>query len=403
MKKTVLYIESGHRWNYFQWFLLGFYELRKCEQLELRFKIPIYNQVLAFSNKKTILKIANKFRKFFGKDSYLLKGTIKYPDGVKKRFVIDSADSPYLFSSKDLEECDVYFKLQCPANLDTDGFYLTDTIKIPWLDHAYKDSSIKGLTNIGERKKCENFEVYRHKIKPLMVGPRALAERGFSYKSLKKGYENYINNQTKNKSKYVMCYFGNSLGPVPSKNVINPDYDWEADILGFFGSQISHPNEKRAIVAQYINELENSDARIISEFNSDNGKIEHKDLVIPLEDFCKFVSSFEYNVNVSGYRLSMPNRFIESIMVGTAVLTDKLHIKWYKPFGEEVVETEEMGYLPNQNVNWERFKNDLINLKHPNPVKIIENYENNWKPVVVAKYILKTAYDSNKGQNIDEE
>lgn len=54
----------------------------------------------------------------------------------------------------------------------------------------------------------------------------------------------------------------------------------------------------------------------------------HKNLQIPLRDFCAHIAKFEYNVNVSGYRMSIPSRFIESMMVGTAIITDRLKVNW---------------------------------------------------------------------------
>lgn len=51
------------------------------------------------------------------------------------------------------------------------------------------------------------------------------------------------------------------------------------------------------------------------------------------------------NLNISGYRMSVPNCFIESFMVGTAIMTDELFVKWYKPFDKEVFETIGMSYL----------------------------------------------------------
>src|SRR5699024_2555672 len=114
------------------------------------------------------------------------------------------------------------FKMQCPIEINKEGFPLTDEIIIPWLDHDHVDSSIKNLTYRGERKQCANLWINKHKIKPLMVGPRALSEKGFSITALKKGYSNYLKDRAAVKSKHSMCYFGNSVGPKPEKNVLVP-------------------------------------------------------------------------------------------------------------------------------------------------------------------------------------
>lgn len=132
------------------------------------------------------------------------------------------------------------------------------------------------------------------------------------------------------------------------------------------------------------------DARLINESNSDNGKkVSHPELVVPLEKFCDHIANFEYNLNISGYRLSIPNRFIESFVAGTAILTDKLALKWYKPFGKEVVETVPMGYLLNEKVNWEEFKKDVHNLPAVSKEVILEEFEEKWAPKIVAQYIIK--------------
>ena len=191
-----------------------------------------------------------------------------------------------------------------------------------------------------------------------------------------------------------MCYFGNSLGPKPEKYTSNPDFDWEADIMAYFGNKVNHPNEKRAYVADYIATIENCDARIITRNNADTGIQENKDLVVPLEDFCDFISEFEYNINVSGYRMSIPSRFIESFIVGTGIITDKLRVKWFLPFEEEVKQTVEMGYLPMNEVDWQSFKKDLSSIPKTDSNKIIELYEKKWSPISVANYIIDTVKNS---------
>ena len=95
-------------------------------------------------------------------------------------------------------------------------------------------------------------------------------------------------------------------------------------------------------------------------------------------------------MNVSGYVMSMPSRFIESFLVGTAVLTDKLSVKWYKPFDVEVVETVPMGYLPMERVDWQQFQQDLQHLPQVSAEQVVQAYETKWAPDVVARYIIDT-------------
>ena len=387
-------ITSGYRWYYFHWFLLGFYELQKKGKVKVSFKLPFSSFVLAYANSHLICWIADKSRRIFEKDDYNLRGYMIFENGKRKSFVIDSADAPYLFNVKDLEKTDVYFKMQCPKELNDEGFHLTPDIIIPWLDHEHCDNSLANLTDRGERKKCTNFLQHKYKIKPLLNATRALTAKGFSKKRLTDGYNKYYRARKTNKKKFIMCYFGNSLGPKPEKYTSNPDYDWEADIMAYFGNKVNHPNEKRAYVADYIATIENCDARIITRNNADTGIQENKDLVVPLEDFCDFISEFEYNINVSGYRMSIPSRFIESFIVGTGIITDKLRVKWFLPFEEEVKQTVEMGYLPMNEVDWQSFKKDLSSIPKSDSNKIIELYEKKWSPISVANYIIDTVKNS---------
>lgn len=217
-----------------------------------------------------------------------------------------------------------------------------------------------------------------------------------SYSALKTGYENYKKNALNKPSKKLMCYFGSALGPRPEENVTEPDFNWDGDIMGYYKDKLNHPNEKRAKVAKILSSKgERYDGRVISEsFSDSKGAIRHDDLIIPLKDFCAHISNFEYNFNISGYRLSIPSRFVESFIVGTAIVTDKLAVKWYLPFDEEVIETAEMGYLPDNEVDWGKVENDIDNLPPVNKERILELYENKWAPIKVAEYLVNTVIES---------
>lgn len=390
--KIRVVITSGYRWSYFEWFLLGFRNLKKQGLIDIKYQLPIGSWLLMHANSKLWSKVIRKIISYTEKDSYNLEGYILLPDGTKKFFCIDSADSPFLFKKDDLDNVNVYFKMQCPIDINAKDFELTQGVHIPWCDHSHENLTLD-LTDQGERKKISTLMPYKRKIKPLMIGPRQLSN-GCSYRALKRGYKNYLVAQTFEKTKKIMCYFGNAAGPGETTNVKNPDFDWEKDIMGFYKGKVSHPNEKRKRVSEYIAKQSNSDARIISQGNSDSKARQNKKLIIPLSKFCKHISKFQYNMNVSGYRLSIPNRFIESFMVGTTIFTDKLHVKWYRPFDCEVRETVDMGYLPMNQVNWKKFENDLNNLPKSDPKQVIEAFNKKWAPDVVARYIIDTVAKS---------
>lgn len=284
--------------------------------------------------------------------------------------------------------------MQCPKDLDAPDYALTEDVHFPWIDSQHVDPAVTGLTDRGERKVLENFGQYARKIKPLMIGPRCLS-RSLTYKALKRGYENYLKDQRTEKSGRLMCYFGNAQGPVPLQKDELIDFDNEQNIMGYFGSMLAHPNEKRARAAAVIGKMDNCDARVISSANADSKGGQDESKVIPLPEFCAHVAKFQYNLNISGYRRSIPNRFIESFMVGTAIVTDKLAVKWYRPFDKcEVVESIPMGYLPMDQVDWERFEKDLAQLPETEPQQIIKNFNEKWRPDVVARYIVDTVREA---------
>lgn len=387
-KKIKVVITHATRWSYFYWFLYGFYELEKQGKIKLKFSLNFENWL---SSNRFTKKIGTTL-KLLHEDSYNLNGYVLYPDNTKKYFCIDSADSPFLFKDEDLKTVNCYFKMQCPKNLEQNYFALTDEIHIPWLDHKHKNEVYKYEVagQEGERAICESFKENCYKIRPLMIGPRRLGN-GISYNALKKGYENYISARQIQKEKKLMCYFGNSMGPKPEENIKFPDYDHESNIMGYYKDKISHPNEKRAIIADILNELgEDYDGRIIRNGYFGSGQKKNENLYVSLEDFCSFVAKFQYNFNVSGYRLSIPNRFIESFMVGTGIITDKLSVKWYLPFDDvEVKETVSMGYKKIDDIDWSLVKKDILNLQDGKAKEIISCFEKKWAPIKVAQYILK--------------
>jgi hypothetical protein len=373
------------RWNYFQYFILGFFKLREKNIIDFEFKTDYITRLSRHTDNRYILGASRKFIK----DSYNLEGYIAV-NNTKKYFCIDSADAPFLFDSECLEKVSVYFKIQCPVSFDEKGFPLTNKIYIPYCGHKHIDSKLK-LTDRGERKPCDNLFQNIHKIKPLMVGPRKLA-RGNRFQSLNERYEYYVSASSVNSNKKLMCYFGNALGPVPSINVIKPDFDWESDIMAWFQGSLNHPNEKRDKAAALIGALgKDYDARIINPAHADTKGVKaREDLIVPLDTFCHHIAGFQYNLNISGYRMSIPNRFIESFMAGTAIFTDALKVRWYLPFDEEVVETTEMGYLPDEDVDWNKFTNDLRSLPEITKNKVLSCFYKKWEPETAARYIAET-------------
>lgn len=394
MDKIRIVITSLPKWSYFQWFLLGFYKLQHRGEIEIKFKLPLIDRLSLYIDNYYLFGVGQRY--YSGKNSFCLEGELR-KNGLVRKFCIDHQDSPFLYDSTLLRDVNVYFKMQCPISFDERGFRLNDDVWIPWTDHAHIDPHVP-ISCRGTRKPIYNFFENIDKIRPLMVGPRHLGY-GNGYKALNKGLLNYMISNNNNADKLLMSYFGNSKGPVPSADLTDAtlcDYNWESDIIAKYAGKLEHPNEKRYRATQLIQQLgDNYDARLIREGFSDGAaeKI-NKDQIIPLQNFCNHISHFKYNLNISGYRLSIPNRFIESFMAGTAIITDKLSVKWYKPFDKEVFETVEMGYLQEKKVNWNQFIYDISHLPCVEKKDVCKAFEEKWEPSKVASYIINELLSS---------
>ena len=218
---TQLPIES---FSYFQWFLLGLYQLRDDGKIQLEFKISLIDRiVLLWFNNKYIAggsrRILNKFKKIprYNLIGYITNGNLK------KTFAIDSKDSPFIFTIKDLVNCDCYFKNQCPKSIEIDGFNITPTIKVPYFDINYNTRS---ANNYFCRKTTDIVYSLKGKIYPGMVGPRRLAW-SCKYMPLKEQYNIYLKSKRIKTTKKLIAYFGNAKGPKPTQKTFNYDLDWE--------------------------------------------------------------------------------------------------------------------------------------------------------------------------------
>lgn len=357
---------------YYQWLILGFYKLQQNNELKLKIKLRTPFHSLLCYNYKIFLGLRKYFGLFRGnkkQNDYLLEGYIEF-DGKKQQFVYDIADTPYYFNVSALNEDVKYFKAQCPKYINEKGFSLTPDVFIPYHPDAIKN---------------------KHKILPSMLGPGGWGYNIFSYKSLNQGYNNLFLSEIKKGNK-LMCYFGGNKGPIPEFSYLPDLYLEESHILSFFKNDMNHPNEKRARAAQIITEQgKGYDGRIIKIFDQE-GKLEknNQHLFIPLKEYTQHISSFSYNLNISGFRKSIPNRFIYSFCVGTAIVTDKLSVKWYKPFDNEVIELDEMGYLPNDHVDWDSFTKSIINLPEIDYKKVVDNFSAKWSPEAFARYVVDT-------------
>ncbi len=378
MTKVVITYIPLRYYFYYQWLILGLYELEKDNQIILKFRLKSPFTIFLIRNYKVYLGLRKYLRLFNLAQSqcdYLLKGYVE-KGGELHKFVYDIADTPYYFDAAALREDLIYFKAQCPCNIHESGFALTPDIIIPYHPEVLKN---------------------KHKIHASMLAPGMWSYNMYSYKSLLAGYKKLFLKNVQ-KTKILMCYFGGNKGPEPVFSY-NPDlYLDECHILEFYKNRINHPNEKRAIAAAIISGLgDKYDGRIIKIYDGKGELVkDNKDLFIPLIEYTRHISQFSYNFNISGFRKSIPNRFIYSFCVGTAIVTDKLSVKWYQPFEDEVVELTEMGYLPNDLVDWGIFESEIKNMPDVNREKILELFKKKWSPTSFAKYVVETCVSKSK-------
>ena len=384
---TVVITKITPCWRPFQLFILGLYELERLGEIKLTFRCDWFFRISTLLPDWPHLGgVMHQLALFFLEDTYMMEGYMEH-NGIRHLFCIDCADSPSGYDGKLLNKVKVYFKMQCPKDIDLEkGFRLTDDVYTPYYDYKHKDKKLK-VKQLGERLPLNIDKEDINKIKPCVVGFRRLAD-GNSYAALRNGWENYRKGALKQAQKKAMCYYGNAYGPATHVDTLM-DWHYEEYVLSQF-RKLNHPNEKRAKIAKIMQSLGvEYDARLINCGSMEKPQIDAKQ-IIPIDRFCAHISNFQYNYNVSGHRMSIPNRFMESFIVGTAIITDKLAVKWYLPFEEEVVETEEMGYIPLNQVNWEKVKEDLVNLPNISKDKVLAQYEKKWAPIPVARYLIAT-------------
>ncbi len=371
MNKIVITHVPARYMGYHRYLILGFYELKK--QGKIKFSIRPTNIISALLYREfRFYYFVKKYCPFLlrsKKNSLTLNGYLT--DGNKKIFfVYDNDDTPYYFSIKELEKVDFYFKAQCPITIEADGFEIAPGRKIKYQPEALR---------------------YKSKIYPAMLAPLYNCNNIFSYQKLLKQYKSMLH-VSMPKEKILMTYFGNARGPVPIEHPSPDLFHNEAQLLGHFKGKVSHPNEKRALASKIIESLgANYDARVIDDgFRDENKQLKNQHLFIPLATYNEHISTFKYNLNIAGYRTSIPYRFVQSFAVGTAILTDKLKVKWYKPFNKEVVETVEMGYQLMEEVDWEAFKETIRNLPDITYDEVLKEFNNKWTPAAFAGYIVET-------------
>lgn len=286
-------------YSYTQWLLFGFFSLEKEKTLSI-------NKPRFFKLKKKLFKIINK-----GSDDYFFVFDV-IRKKKRTRVVYDFSDTPFLFNEKWLEDCDFYFKAQFPKGLES-GFFSVEDL----FEYRYPYFVMRN----------------KNKIKPSLIGIRNLGNN-IDFDKMRKKYISIIKSSTMNKNikDKFFIYFGSDQY---DERVFKDNYYDE----GFFYSKLSdkksHPNEFRGDVVRWFQSNKNSCCYLGSESIGN---------YISLPEYHSKLSRYHYNINVSGFRYSIPNRFMDSFITNTRVLTDNLYIKWYVDFSDYVYEYGEVGY-----------------------------------------------------------
>ena len=187
----------------------------------------------------------------------------------------------------------------------------------------------------------------------------------------------------------LLAYFGTDEVPGPTES---PN---ENAVLRRYGNSLSHPNLKRGDLVKWLksNFTAGIDARLVT-----TKQPQLRGPALNDRDFPLLMAKSMFNINVSGLRRSIPFRFVDSFTVGTAIVTDELAVKWYRPFeeGVELFRIGRLGYELPQDTEWDRAHECLTELYHEaeqlslsNRERILENYRNYWHPESFARYILQ--------------
>ena len=84
MKNKICVVITGrYRWTYYEWFLLGFYKLRKLGEIKLKFKIPFFSKLLTYPNINLYYRVMNLARWKYEKDTYNMIEYVIFTDGIK--------------------------------------------------------------------------------------------------------------------------------------------------------------------------------------------------------------------------------------------------------------------------------------------------------------------------------
>ncbi len=353
--------------EYFDWLTTGLHLLDEQGAIDFTLQTTATTRpfLLHPRARPAAYRLAPKLMEALGRGwNTLITGTLTR-GGETVRFVFDAGDSPYAVQPELLAEYDVYFKCQCPAEFAPEGFPLSSGAMVPWHPDVLH---------------------YQHKIRPAMLG-RPLSRRLHLRDNVRALAEWQERGRT-TRDLTFFAYFGTDK--------VSPPTGPEGALQARFGSQIGHPNPKRGVLVEGLRSRHGaaSDARILQTDVAARRGGKLSDAA-----FSAQAARSWHNINISGYRRSLPFRFCDSFLLGACVPTDALAVRWYQPLqeGTEYIDLGPMGYETEDAVDWSRVWAALDDLAHEpehrraeRAAAIRRRFEQLWHPRALARYLVDT-------------
>lgn len=361
---------------YYDWLVTGLEILKEQGHIEVEYAGHVWDKLLRCHPKSMdiVRRISPDLEDLVSPMDYTCVTGRMEQGGKIMNFAVDIADAPFVFSLALLETVDVYFKYQCPIQFETEGFAINCAVRIPYHPDVF---------------------TFQSKIRPGMLGNPL--GRSLSLKRNLRVLREWEAATRSPKDIRIYASFGLDTPPdarTPRTPLPAPyNYQSEPSLQARWGHKIHHPNIKRARIVEMLREMnhEGIDARM---WRAKNPKLQGK--YDTPEQYRQNLGRAMINMNLSGFRRSLPFRFMDTFLTGGLLATDNLAIRWYQPFDAcEVFEMGELGYEPEENVNWEQVKQTLVAL-YEKTLNFQENakavraaYEKKWAPQVFANYFVK--------------
>lgn len=352
--------------EYFDWLATGLHLLAEAGQLDFTPQTTATTQPFLLHPRllPAAYRLAPRLMAALGRGwNTIITGTFEQ-GGKTLRFVFDASDSPYFFLTDLLAEYDLYFKCQCPTAFAPAGFPIADGVFVPWHPDVLQ---------------------YQQKIRPAMLG-RPLSRRLHLRDNLRV-LQNWQAQGRGPKDLPFFAYFGTDKQP--------PRTGPEGVLQLRFGERIGHPNPKRGVLVEGLRSRygANADARIITSDVAARRGPKLSDAT-----FSAQAARSWHNLNVSGFRRSLPFRFCDSFLLRACVPTDALAVRWYEPLeaGTEYVDLGALGYEPDAAVDWTRVWTLLDQLasesdaqRADRATRIAQRFDQLWHPQAFASYVVK--------------